>query len=334
MIGSTISNACLHCKEEGKQCCNLVCKTVYSCSIDKTLIHCGDKFNRFTWQREIAEGVGNFGVIYKVYNKERREMTILKAQVYNRSHFNNQSEQNADNEMLISCTMNGLHGYVPVYDYWICDAKPVDPVFRQSSIKKYLDNDSYKLFYIEMQQLDGTMQDIINNKTSLFNETSKLSFLFEYAWHISQGRILRGFSHGDIKPDNVFYIKETRSRNYLLIDPEDNSSVTIHINNYLIPIVADYGSSRLNSKDRDYENDIIGIEMLSNSWGLLDFEHAELQRENPSSMNILLHRIYISMLMSHQLDMMSITENKRKIKKIKSRRALIRYYNDKMNIGK
>lgn len=315
---------CSQCKREmGRGTfCGLVCQTVFQCAIDYTMVNCKDKFSKYVWIGEIAKGVGAYGVIYQVFNKERQEMTILKAQVYNRTAFNNESQRKADNEMLVACQMSGLWGYVTIYDYWICHAKPVDPVFRQSSIKHYLSDDNNILFYIDMERLDGTMQDLIQKKANL-SETERLLFLLEYTWIVAYGRKTKGFSHGDIKPDNVFFKSVSHDRNYVIFDGEENKEITINLP--IMPIVADYGASQLNSTDGEgYLNDVIGIEGLPYWWGLMDFEGRHVQEEEGGAdVDVLLLRIYSTFLISLQLDLLGITDEKRKIKGIKSRLELL-----------
>jgi serine/threonine protein kinase len=293
------------------------------------MVNCKDKFAKYDWIGEIAEGVGAYGVIYQVFNRERQEKTILKAQVYNRNIFNNESQRKADNEMLVACQMSGLWGYVVIYDYWICRARPVDPVFRRSSIKHYLTDDSHILFYIDMQQLDGTMQDLIQKKVNL-SETERLLFLLEYTWIIAYGRKTKGFSHGDIKPDNVFFKSVSHDRHYVIFDGEESKEIIINLP--IMPIVADYGSSKLNSsttkeeekEEERYLNDVIAIEGLPYWWGLMDFEARHVQEEEGSAdIDVLLIRIYSTFLISLELDLFGITDEKRKIKRIKSRLELL-----------
>lgn len=286
---------CAHCHrpaESGGQYCNRVCRSAHRCRIERGMVHCEEKFRRYQWIRELAKGIGNYGVIYLCYNLETGREVVLKVQVYVDTFPS--AREKRDNEMLVACRLSGRPGCLELYDYWICDVWPEDRVFRRAAEKRHLQGQR-TLFYMEMQLARGTLQDLIDDETPLSAHT-KYCFLFELLATLELARRDLGFVHGDLQPNNIFFVLDTDEREYQLPDDETGEPRELSCRSVFRPMLGDFGNSALGVVDpARYEADLQQLFASMDEWGIVvryDQRRKQLVRDSDSYLPLLhaLHR--------------------------------------------
>lgn len=229
---------CAHCQQASQdEYCDHICRAGALCQISRSLWHCDVKFARYKWIREIAKNVGQHGVIYLVFDTLRREKTVIKVQPYLETFPS--ATAKCDNEMIVACRVSGRAGFLRLYDYWICNVKPVDQVFRSAIKKRHLEGQT-KLFYMEMERADGTLTDLREKKTP-FSYLEKALFLFELLYALNKAWRDMRFIHGDLNPGNIFYVLTGEPRTYMT---PDGGELQLHTT-YYRPLIGDFGSSSL-----------------------------------------------------------------------------------------
>nr|QBK91385.1 MAG: protein kinase [Pithovirus LCPAC302] len=203
---------------------------IRSCVADTNIVspNCTDLFKRYKVIGEIAENVGTFGIIFEVYNTERKEKSILKVL--------KSFGEITNNEIYIGCvlTYNKLPGFVKYKDYFICDQTPDD--FLVSLERSYSPEDMF--VYIEMEKGDGSLYNLLYEiKAKLTPEDIK-SVLFEMLYSIHLARYKLGFVHNDIKEDNILYKAEPNPRVYELENGQKVKAASIYR-----PLFIDFGRS-------------------------------------------------------------------------------------------
>ncbi len=263
-----VEQSCAHCQQpvHDKEYCDHICRSGALCQIQRSLVHCEQRFQRYQWLRELAKGVGQHGVIYLVYNRVRKDETVIKVQAYVETFPS--ARERCDREMIVACRVSGRVGFLRLYDYWICNVKPVDHTFRRAANKTHLYNQD-KLYYMEMQQADGTLQDLLEEKTPL-HPLEKLAFLFELLFVLNEARRDLGFYHGDLNTGNIFYVMDGEPRTYVL---PDTTHTQLELQQSIFrPLVGDFGTSRLGEKDpAKYEQDLDWIFTAMDEWGVTEF---------------------------------------------------------------
>jgi serine/threonine protein kinase len=242
------------------------------------LENCENKFEKYQWLNEFSKGA--FGFIYQVFNKILNKKTLLKVQIY-RSRSNLSEDELMNAEMKISCLVSELPNFVKLLDYWICDIQPVDEIWKTSKGKDIIEEDMennseyydwgkeqivYRpklIFYLEMEQYEGTLANLYDNST--ITDYDKCSFFFEMLYSLMNAFKQLGFHHNDIHSRNVFYLFNNEEREYT-IEIKDYSSQkkknkTIICKSIFVPIWGDFGFSKVNKK---YEANIVSelINML------------------------------------------------------------------------
>lgn len=262
-------NKCYLCKNKGQlfdfkknnyfcnECLNLKFKhslTLNECEIIKDLTDCNKKFEKYQWLSEMSSEIGQSGYIFIVYNINLDKKTILKVQRYTRD----------DQEMRVSCAVSDFTNFVKTIDYFICDEYPVSDIWKKSNLSKFIADRNDKLFYIEMEKYEGTLKNLIDDKTPLTNH-DKLSICFElfnallFAWNEI------GFEHRDFHNRNIFYKFEKNERNYTIdIETKDKKRKQMNITcaSLFYPVIGDFGSVWIHKGKykRLYEVDYIGPE--------------------------------------------------------------------------
>jgi serine/threonine protein kinase len=267
---------CKRCGDESPagDYCGAVCRAGSECRIERSLVHCELKFERYQWLRELAKEVGQYGVIYMVYNLEDGAERALKVQPYIDDMFP-ASREKADREMQIACTLSGRPGFLRLHDYWICNVQPVDHVFRRAAEKRYLLNQR-KLFYMEMELARGTLQDLIEQRTPV-SRIDKLCFLFETLYALEEARRELGFVHRDLHAGNVFFVWEREPRSYEL---EDEARSVVQISSIFRPLIGDFGSSQLGVavNAEAYEMELTMLFAAQADWGQKDVKLGPIRR--------------------------------------------------------
>lgn len=232
-------------------------KDLSKCEISKDIVDCNNKFDNYQWIKELTQK-GAFGYIYEVYNKKLSKQTILKVQPYGKEGLytivglddDESASSRADDEMKISCIVSDLPNFVKLIDYWICDIDPIDDVWKTSSFgeKRKTFDKVKKLYYIEMEKYDGTLRDLVENKT-LLTEHDKFSIFFELTNALIYAFQQVSFSHGDIHLGNMFYKFNNEPRQYTLYIKQDNNNktkkLTVNCNSIFYPSWGDFGKSSL-----------------------------------------------------------------------------------------
>lgn len=249
---------------------NNKCEPVY-------LENCNQNFERYQWLNEFSKGAS--GIIYQVYNKILNKKTLLKVQLFRHGIIKpNQKLMNL--EILISCLVSELPNFVKIYNYWICDIEPVDEIWKTSEGRETIeelwdksfqqdydpDKDEFinidkMIFYIEMEQYEGTLRDLYDNKT--ISDYDKFSFFFELTYSIMNAYKQFGFKHGDIHARNIFYMFNSEKREYNIDVQKDIFNKKTKILNIIcqsvfVPIWGDFGYSKIKeTKEKNIADDLI-----------------------------------------------------------------------------
>lgn len=218
-------------------------------SIDTT--NCENHFERYQWLSAMTKK-GYFGFIYFVYNKIRLEPTVLKVQEY--------IHKNSENEIEVACNVSELPNFVKLYNYWICDIESVDDIWKSSYGRNKLFNDDKKLLcYMEMEKCQGTLDDIISNKTHLTKQ-DKLSIVFESMYFLNNAYKQLGFNHNDIHTGNIFYNYNNNEREYTIYynkNDKKTKKIDIICKSLFFPTWGDFGKSEIKSSRQESLYDMI-----------------------------------------------------------------------------
>ena len=244
--------------------CGQVCHAARHCEINRVLTRCEERFGHYQWLRELAKDEGEHGIIYEVYNMAQGRHTALKVQPYLETFPSARAK--CDNEMLIACRMSGRDGFLQLHDYWICNVWPETHVFRRAAEKRHLGSHQ-KLFYMEMQLAQGTLKDLIEQKTPIA-KLSKWCFLFETLFALEEARRDLGFVHGDLHPGNIFFVLSPEPRYYSLAHDADDDSV-LACTSLFRPLIGDFGNSALGVTDlAKYDSDLSYLLASMEEWKL------------------------------------------------------------------
>ena len=289
------------------------CEPVY-------LENCNKNFERYQWLNEFSHGA--FGIIYQVYNKILNKKTLLKVQMFKNRKIIKPQDTLINKEIEISCYVSELPNFVKMLNYWICDIEPVDEIWKTSRGKETieelwnsmeqqvfdLDKKVYidlpkMIFYIEMEQYEGTLRDLYTNKT--ISDYDKFSFFFEMLYSIMNAFKQIGFNHNDVHAKNVFYMFNNEEREYKIEvkigDSKKTKFLNIICNSIFVPIWGDFGFSRINKKEEENISELM-IYMLQ-EW---NFSYS-LDTKNIKNNQILLEWLGYKVINS-------ISNKKRKIK--------------------
>ena len=270
-----VAHRCEHCGKEtaGDAYCGQVCHAARHCRINRALTRCEERFSHYQWLRELAKDEGEHGIIYEVYNLSQGRHSALKVQAYLETFPSARAK--CDNEMLVACRMSGREGFLQLHEYWICNVWPETHIFRRAAEKRHL-GIHQKLFYMEMQLAQGTLKDLIEQKTPI-TRLSKWCFLFEVLFALEEARRDLGFVHGDLHPGNIFFVLSPEPRYYSLAREGDEDSV-LTCASLFRPLIGDFGNSALGVTDlAKYDSDLSYLFASMEEWKL-KFNYNEKRR--------------------------------------------------------
>jgi hypothetical protein len=266
-------NPCHFCQEKGCSlygfgimdyfCVSCFNKTLElnKCEVSLDMEKCNKHFEKYQWLSEMSSTEeGFFGFIYNVYNKTLSKQTVLKVQRYVKNI--------DDNEIKISCLVSDLHNFVKLLNYWICDIEPIDDIWKTSHGRKLIIEESIieetnKIYYLEMEKYEGTLRNLIDNKTWLTNH-DKISMVFELFNGLDNAYTQFGFHHGDEHLGNMFYSFNNTPREYTITIKNNNNNKTTHLlvkcKSIFYPVWGDFGESKINKKkEQNFPLLILGI---------------------------------------------------------------------------
>ena len=209
---------------------------------------CFHLFQKYKLIRQVAAGVGTIGTLYEVLNTETEERSVLKVFRYTQSF-------GAD-EIRIAGLVSTLPGFIKLKHWFICDHLPSEWLQMTRSEFSF----EGPLAYLEMQRADGSLYDLLIDNRPVIMPFDIKSIAFEILYALAIAKQILRLCHQDIKLDNILFVANPISRQYIL-----DNEVVIASSVYQ-PLIADFGASKEGKED--CPEDINGFRTIAENYFL------------------------------------------------------------------
>ena len=249
----------------------LVCHTGQTGTVYGAFQDSDTKIGVYEWEGLL--GRGSFGIVLRVFNKNRQEHTALKVQLYRHTKHEKTGTNHRtitctdhdgntviDNEIIIASKLSCDHieGFIKLYDYFMCKGYPSYKAFENSLSQKFHYNPS--LSYIEMQLAEDNLHKLLVNPDAM-TLVDKLYFFFEIIFSLNTALKTMGFVHGDIAPRNILFVTNQKPRLYEI------HKTRLEVNGHFRPLIADFGMSSAREAARGDYSDLSALNVIAKEWG-------------------------------------------------------------------
>lgn len=259
----------------GRLCCGRVCQTAVAGLVAPDSTDCEARLAHYHWEAHL--GGGSFGDVHRVFNRVSRAHTALKVQRYSGAadDWRGDDETRVDAEIVMACRLSAIAGFVETRDYWVCVATEPEP------LRIWLTGRPFpvprRLAFIEMQQADGTLQDLLENPAAV-PAHQRLIFFFELIFALNLAWTRWRFVHHDLAARNILWLGQQPVRHYRVGDARFETDA------HFRPLLSDFGEAELAEEEEEEvpEEELRDLDRVADYWEVTLFREPDRMRDPPS----------------------------------------------------